>query len=167
LQLLPFTYVRTKPVRVIKSLLGHLLSAKKTIDESVFDNNVREYLFNDTAVLPNDINILYWIYPYDCTIILRDFYMPAKRGDTSNFMACQVLKYFPLAFMITDKEEYHGLPSITMFKDVSIDAEVDLRINLLRVESLDWPERIDSSNLILATDETLNGIIATPKNTIR
>lgn len=167
LQLPPFTYVKTKPVKLIKALLGHLLSAKRTIDNSVFDKKVREYIFDDNAVLPDDIHIFYWIYPFDCTIIQRDFYMPAVRGDISGFISCHVLKYFPLAFLISDKEEYHGLPSITRYKDLSIDDEIELRINLLRVETLDWPEKIDGTNFIGATEETLNGILATPRKASR
>lgn len=167
LQLFPFTYVTTKPVRLIKALLGHLLSAKLTINNSVFDTKVRECLFDDNAVLPDDIHILYWIYPFDCTIIQRDFYMPAVRGDTSSFISCHVLKYFPLAFLISDREDYHGLPSITKYRSLSTDDEIELRINLLRVETLDWPERVDGTNFVAATEETLNGILATPRKASR
>lgn len=167
LQLLPFTYVRTKPVRLIKAILGHILSAKKAVDNSVFDEKIRNYLFDDIAVLPDDIHILYWIYPFDCTIIQRDFYMPAVRGDISSSILCHVLKYFPLAFLISDKEDYHGLPSLTKYKSLSVDNEIDLRINLLRVEPLDWPERIDATNVVGVTEETLNGIVATPKKASR
>ncbi len=75
-----FTYIKTKPIRFIKCLLGHLLAAKTEIDNSKFDGLVRNLIFSDSTAIPSNINILYWIYPYDCTVILRDFTMPAKRG---------------------------------------------------------------------------------------
>ncbi len=90
--------------------------------------------------------------------------MFSKRGDfSSEPIFCSVLKYFPLAFLITDKPNYHNLPSLTKYKSVSIDEEIDLRIDLKRIETLDWPERVDISNIIFATDETKKGIIAKPK----
>lgn len=163
LHLPSFTYIKTKPVRLIKAVLGQILAAKLTIDNSKFDKNVREYLFDDLAVLSNDIHILYWIYPYDCVVIQRDFGMPAVRGDMSDHIFCSILKYFPLAFIICDKSEYQGLPSLTKYRDITIDEEVELRIDLKRVETLDWPERIDGSNMIFASAETINGILAKPR----
>lgn len=159
-----YTYIRTKPNRLIKAVLGHLMAAKGSVDQSGSENKIRKYLLSEIEILPDDINILYWIYPYNCTVIMRDFAMFAKRGDfSSGSIFCNVLKYFPLAFLIIDKSNYHNLPSLTRFKSDNIDEEIDLRIDLKRVETLDWPERVDDGNIIFATAESQNAIIAKPK----
>jgi hypothetical protein len=159
-----YTYIKTKPNKLIKAILGHLMSAKEEIDEFTFDNRIRKYLFSETESLPDDINILYWIYPYNCTIIMRDFMMFSRRGDfSSEPIVCNVLKYFPLAFLITDKPNYHNLPSLTKFKSNNIDDEINLRIDLKRVETLDWPERVDNGNIVFTTAESQKAILAKPR----
>jgi hypothetical protein len=158
-----YTYLRTKPARLIRAILGHLLAAKITIDHSAFDQKVREFLFSATLTVPDDIHILYWIYPYDYTLIMRDFAIPAPRGDFSNFLFGHVLKYFPLAFLISDKAEYEGLPSLSQFKHLSLNDEIELRLDLRRLESFDWPEKVDNQNIVFASNETAKGIIAKRK----
>ncbi len=61
-----YTYIKTKPVRLIKAILGHLMSAKELVDDFAFDTKIRKYLFSETEILSDDINIFYWIYPYNC-----------------------------------------------------------------------------------------------------
>src|SRR5688572_30668017 len=149
LQLPAFTYVKTKPARLIRAILGHLMAAKTTIGETVFDVNVRKFTFSHDEKLPEDIHIHYWIYPYDCTIIARDFAIPAVRGNFSDFLLGHVLKYFPLGFLISDKPEYAGLPALTKFRDLTIDEEAELRVDLKLVNTFDWL-------MIYTTDGKLN-----------
>lgn len=162
LHLPAYTYIKVKSARLIRSIIGHLLAAKLEIDESVFDVEARNFLMNDTASLPPNIHIHYWIYPYETTVIMRDFAIPAKRGDYSSFLFGHVIKYFPLAFLISDKESYQSLPSLSDYRGYALDDEMELRIDLKRVEAYDWPEKIDADNILFASAETAKGIRARP-----
>lgn len=159
----PYTYIKVKPVRLIRSIMGHLMAAKLVIDETVFDKEVREFLMTDTEPLPSGIHIHYWIYPYDATIIMRDFAIPAKRGDYSSFLFGHIMKYFPLAFLVSDKPTYQNLPSLSDFRNYTMDEETEIRIALRRVEPYDWPEKIDADNIVFASAETARGIRAKPR----
>jgi len=156
--------IKTKPKAIIKSILGHLVSAKKEIDNTLLDGKIREYIFNDSAELPDDINIFYWIYPYDCVVIMRDFIMPAKRnGDFRTSGIFQIIKYFPIAYLVTNLKEYEGLPELTKYRNCNINDEVEVPIFLKRIEDYNWPEKVEDSNIVLASLETGNGILAKPK----
>jgi hypothetical protein len=63
--------------------------------------------------IPAEIHIFYWVYPYDCTIIIRDFGMPAVRGNFSDIGFFQTIKSFPVAYLVSDKPRYENLPELT------------------------------------------------------
>jgi hypothetical protein len=158
-----FTYIKTIPARLIRAILGHLMAAKLSIDDAVFDSSVRDFILSDDDPCPENIHIHYWIYSYDCTIIARDFAMAAVRGDMSQSLFGHVLKYFPMAFLISDRPEYCGLPALTRYRNLSINDESEVRIDLRRFEVFDWPERVDDGNILFATAETQKGIFAKPR----
>jgi len=156
-------FIKTKPIRLIKAVLAHLTVAKLNVDKVTFDETVRRIIFDESAEIPDDINIFYWIYPYDTTIIMRDFSVASILGDYSSFSFCHLLKYFPIAFIVSDKKEFRGLNSLTKFKTFDLDEEIELPIDLKQVKEYDWPEKVDDSNIVFMSAETQNGIIAKPK----
>jgi hypothetical protein len=156
--------IKTRPKAIIKSLLGHIVAAKAVIDEVKLDSKIRNFIFDDSAKIDDDIKIFYWIYPYDCVVIMRDFAMPAQRnGSFSSSGFFQIIKYFPIAYIITDLESYEGLPELTKYKNYGINDEIELPIFLKRIEDYDWPERVENTNIVLASAETENGILAKPR----
>lgn len=157
------TYLKTKPIRLIKSILGHLVAAKVNIDDVVLDKQIRNFIFNDEATIPPEINIFYWIYPYDNIIIMRDFATLSKPGDKSSFSFCHLLKYFPVAFMVTTSSEFRNLESLTKYRDLSIDEEVEIKVNLNLIKEWNWPEKVDKNNMIFLSETTQKGIIAKPR----
>ena len=155
--------IETKPKRLFKAILSHILTAKLNIDEVKFDKTIREFVTSEIDPIPKDINIFYWVYPYDTTIILRDFSIVAHPGDFSTFSFCQLLKYFPIAFLVTDSYKFRGLPNLSDYANCEIDTISNIPIDLRNVHSYDWPERVDESNILVMTSETQNGIQAKPR----
>lgn len=153
----------TKPVRLMRGILGHLLAAKAEFDDIVFDQQVRNFIFDMNAKIPAEIHIFYWVYPYDCTIIIRDFGMPAVRGNFSDIGFFQTIKSFPVAYLVSDKPRYENLPELTVYRDLGIDDEVDIPIHLNRVEHDYWPEMVDRGNLLFGGQSAADAITALPK----
>jgi len=89
--------------------------------------------------------------------------MAAVRGDLSQSLFEHVLKCFPLAFLISDKTEYCGLPALTRYRNLSKNEESEVRNDLRHFEVFDWPERVDDGNILFATAETQKGIFAKPR----
>ena len=158
-----YSMIKVKPVRLMKAVLAHLLTAKHNIDEVVTDKNIRETLFLDNISIPDDLHIHYWIYPFDCTVIMRDFVLPAEQGNYSNCALANMIKYFPLAFIVSDKENFRELESLSQYRNLEIDNEVNLKIDLGKMQDLDWPERVDENNIVFMSAESTNGIFAKPR----
>lgn len=158
-----YSIIKVKPVLLMKAVLAHLVTAKHNIDEVVTDKKIRETLFSDTISIPDDLHIHYWIYPFDCTVIMRDFALPAEQGDYSNCALANMIKYFPLAFIVSDKKNFRGLDSLSQYRNLKIDEEIDLKIDLGKMQDLDWPERVDENNIVFMSAESTNGIFAKPK----
>ena len=154
---------KTKPLRLIKGILGHLLAAKAEYDEVLLDTQVREFILDESSTVPDDIYILYWLYPYDCTIILRDFGMPSVRGNFKDFGFFQTMKYFPIAYLVSDKPKYEGLFELTKYRGVGINEEVKIPIDLKRVEHHYWPEMVDNRNILFGGQSATNAVTAVQK----
>jgi len=159
----PIIHHKTNPIRLMKGILGHLVAAKLEPDECLFDSTVRDIIFNENTSIPEQLNIFYWIYPYNHTVIMRDFAMPSIRGNFSNFGFFQIIKYFPIAFLVTDLPNYEGLFELTKFRKFSINDEIDIPIQLNRIEHLYWPEIVDAGNILLGGHAASNSISASPK----
>lgn len=151
-----------KPQRLLKSLLGHLVAAKVDIENTAFDVAARNYVLNETAKLPKDINVFYWIYPYNCSVSIRDFAMFTPRGTFNEPAVFQTLKYYPVAYLLTDKSEYANLNSLSQFRDCELDDEVDIPVNLTRIQDPYWPEAPsdEDNNVFFGGESAMNAIHA-------
>jgi len=153
----------TKPARLIRGILGHLVAAKVERDAMLQDERVREVFFNPSAQFHRAINIHYWIYPYADTIVMRDF-MRGSRNPNSDMAFCSVLKYFPIAYAITDKESFEELSSLSAYRNYGIDDEAEIPIQLDSVKPYYWPEHPqDNTTFILAGRTGSQGIRAVPR----
>ena len=160
----PVITVQVRPQAIIRSILGHFLATKQEIDNTDFDKQVRKFLFNENELLPDDIHVFYFLYPYTTMVLMRDFAMPACRnGDFSKSGFFQLLKYFPIAYIVTDLNEYEGLPELSAYRNLAVYDQVEIPVFLFRIQEMDWPEKVENTNIILGSKETSNGILAWPK----
>lgn len=141
--------ISTKPNLLFRAILGHLLAAKNEVDDFGFDNDVRDLIFDENKLIPESINLFYWIYHYKVTIVIRDFIMPALRGKFSKFGYFNLIKYFPLAYLISDKNQYEGLFSLNNYKDCKPSEDVEIPIKLNFKKSWLWPEEPQPDNFIV------------------
>lgn len=159
--------VKIKPIRLIKSLVGHILASKKQLDNSQYDSIYREFFFSKSNVIPAELNIFYWYFPYGETVVMRDFVMPRVRGKNYEPAFFNLLKFFPFAFLFCDQSNYQNIQSLTSIANgLEIDDEIDFFLNLSDNIPIDWPERVDEGNFILGSRETQNSIITNARRLI-
>jgi len=139
------------------------LAAKLRPDEVKFDEVVRAFIFDESAHFPEDIYIYYWIYPFEGQIILRDFVMPSVRGHFSNQGFFQLMKYFPVAYLITDLSNYEDLPELTKYRNYSSDEEAEVKIYLNKIYAAGWPEKPDPGNFLVFGQGGSDSIYAKPR----
>lgn len=154
---------RIQQNKIIKSIYGHLLAAKVDIENTTIDESLRAYFFDKVKDMKHNLKIFYWIYPYQNIVVVRDIIMPAKRGNFKDHAFFSILKYFPIAYLVTDKNNYEGLQELTKYATANIDDEIDLPINLLNIRSIDWPELVDMNNFIVGGQSINSSVFAKPR----
>jgi hypothetical protein len=155
----------TKPQRLLKALLAHLVAAKVEIEDTTFDRAARGYALDPTAKLPDDITVFYWVYPYDETVVMRDFAMFTPRGTFKQPAVFQLLKSFPVAFLCSTASTYDGLDRLSLFRRCELDEEVEIPVRLLPAREPHWPETpTDRDNsIIFGGSSAMQGFHARPR----
>lgn len=160
LSLSPVLHAEAQPNAVVRSILGHLVAARLSSDPGLFDPQVSELILDDSKRVPPAINVFYWIYPYAQQIVFRDALMPAVRGRYADFQRFGVLKYFPLAFLITTACAYEGLASLTSWRDEPTTFRTQLPIDLRGARDPYWPETPAPDNWLFGGRDLMESIRA-------
>jgi len=139
----------TRPARLLRSLFGHLLAAKSEVENTKEDEAMRHYVQDHQATLPSNLNVFFWVYPYSQVVVIRDVAMLAERGNFRGSLGVfSILKYFPIAYIVTNLQQYEGLPSLSFHCPTDIDTDVRIRIPLRHLKPPDWPEIVDDGNIM-------------------
>ena len=160
LSLLSSYSILTKPNRLIRGILGHILASKNKLEKIPFDDKLREILFDESKPIPEDINVFYWIYPYKLTIIIRDILMPAIRGRYNDFGYFQIFKYYPVAYLVVNKSNYHNLQSLKEYNSAKLDEEAEINIRINESRHWKWPEIVEDGNFVLLGNAGIEAIKA-------
>ena len=133
--------VRCRPTPIIKAVMGHLLASKTSFCNSEIDRITRNYILNDNSVLPSDVHLYYWFYPYDGAIISTDRIVLSGLVDIeqANY---QVLKYYPLAFNLMyggSRMTDSRFIDLTTWNHDILDEEVEVPLYFYKVDPL-FPE---------------------------
>lgn len=156
--------VRARPTAIARAVLGHMLAAKIHIDDVVPDREIREFFFDEDAPIPDSIHLFYWIYPYTSVVLIRDIAMPAARGRFDGSVGVfSILKYFPVAYLVTDLQSYEGLTELTSFRHLKSSEFADIPIPLQKIHDLAWPEMVDDNNIVAGGISLQSSIYATPR----
>ena len=158
-------YYKTKPNLLIRAILAHLLAAKADIDKVTVDEQVRNFIFDEDASIPEEIKIFYWVHPYINTVIIRDIVMLAIRGKFGGKVGFfSILKYFPIAYLVTNLKDYEGLSELTFYRNSKPKDIIDIPINLKDIRGPEWPEIVDAGNMVMGGRSIHSSVSAIPKN---
>ncbi len=84
--------------------------------------------------------------------------MPSRYASLASFGIFSMLKYFPIAFLVTNLKEYEDLPSLSRDCPVDLDAEVQVTFTLNNLKSSDWPD--DGNNIVCGGGITANSSVS-------
>ncbi len=146
----------TRPAALMRGVLGHLIAAKAEKDEVRFDKEAAACVLDLASPIPNDIHIYYWLFPYDHLVVLRDFAIFKIGLPPENYVFCQLLKFFPIAFVVTNGPWDCGLEDLTQHRNVGLGQDVRIPIHLGDVRPSNWPEAPDDETIILGGQSTRN-----------
>ncbi|MEH2214853.1 hypothetical protein [Nostoc sp.] len=149
--------VECYPNAIMHSVLGHLLAAKTQTDEVVIDTLIRPCILDNSLPIPNDVHIFYWVYPYEKISILRDFGMPAVRGNFQVPGFFNMIKFYPIAFLITHQlSSYEGLLSLHKFNQLCPSDKANVQIDLHPIKPSTFPEDCTGVDNFLMLGRTAN-----------
>jgi len=156
--------IECQPNAVMRSILGHLLAAKTEMDEVVIDDLIRPSVIDPSIPIHDDIHILYWVYPYEKTVILRDFCMPAVRGRFQDLGFFNLIKFYPVAFLVTHQlVSYEGLSSLHQFNRLLPSEKKNVQINLRSTRDSRFPEECSDANFLMFGRTARDSVHSVPK----
>jgi hypothetical protein len=129
------------PNAIIRAILGHFLSVKTDSVESVFDNKIRGCVRDKNASVPDDIYIYYNLYPYSNIKIFPEICAGNISKGGEDFVVYHIIKFFPIAFTVTDVPMISQWPNLNRYRDYPIDKKETLAIYLGIQMEEDFPER--------------------------
>jgi hypothetical protein len=143
LTLPPITYVKGKPQKIARSLLGHLCA--QGVDRYLkgpHTEDLRDYFLDSAKPLPSYLDVYYWVYPYRTQLLVRDAVLKDLHHQDPAYI--WIMKFFPLAFLVVwDNPKgyvYQQFPNLGKWRQLGIDDEVDLPVQLSVVPHERWPE---------------------------
>lgn len=163
LHLPPIIHHKTKPNAIIRGIIGHLLSAKIEFDNVRFDKDMPPIVIDEKYPIPDNVHIYYWIYPYSISINIRDVAISQFGGGSQSVTLLNMIKYFPVAYLVTDKKDFEGLEDLAKYKELSIDEEVEIPIRLNDIKHEFWPERKDEMTVLFGGNSLMNSTYSTQK----
>jgi len=135
--------VRLQPNLVCRAVIGHMLAIDPgRIAAGTMEEPMKTYFLDSHAVFPSDIHFFLWLYPSQRRVQVRG----AGRTSISrgvNPFVFSLLKFFPLAFMVTQyegPEVASGTVSLQGMRRLGLTSDLDIVFPLRSIRSLGWPE---------------------------
>lgn len=163
LDLPPIVHIETKPQKLIRAVLGHLLAAKVELDDVILDKKMREIVLDENMPIPEDIRVFYWIYPYKDIVVIRDIVLQDLCRTAKGPIFVNLLKYFPIAYLVSDSELYEEIDELTAYRDLGPDETAEIPIRLDEIKHPDWPEAGNEFTLIAGGRSFVSSIHARPR----
>lgn len=140
--------INCRPNAIIRAVIGHLIAAKFHVEYSEFDEVGRELLFDYSKPIPDNLNVFYWAYPFKNIGAFRDVIMLSERGNFNSTSVFQILKCYPVSFLVTDVKEYSDLFPLWGFNSMKPTKTAIIPLNLFAHHPPDWPESVDEDNIL-------------------
>jgi hypothetical protein len=162
-------FVETKPNRLCRSVVGHLLAAQLDGHRiGTTTNSLTDYFLQTTTNLPSNIEIYYWLYPYSDQVIVQGAGWIRDLG--SSFAVISLLKFFPFAFLIvSDKPSswHFKFPSLNTYLSSDIEQVMSMPIDLVNIPAQRWPEMPGSRDALLHSDSAIRTKLQTQNILLR
>ena len=145
-----------KPQKIARAIIGHILAANSVgkdglldevrngIHKSPFSDALRYYFLNETASLPDNIDIYFWVYPSRRQVVIKNgmIVKGILRGNNKGFLG-HIIKFLPLGFWILIDKPNNipiRLSNLVPNKNMDINESYQMSVKLTGLPSLYFPE---------------------------
>ena len=147
----------TKPNRVARSIVGHLLAhglGQHRTGAAI--GKLTDYVLDESAPFPNELEFYYWLYPYNDQVIIKGAGL--SLDFTQNFASFLLLKFYPICFLIlADRPNHWTIPYCRLDEILTphIDDEGSMRLDFAALVPRRWPEApVETGIVMLGEDAT-------------
>lgn len=154
-----------KPHFIAKSIIGHLLAAnsidlvKNGDKHAPHIEKLANYVLDKNALLPDDIDIYFWLYPYNDIRVMKSLGIGSLNWQGT--FICNVIKFLPFAFLITD-----DLPSGINLGQQKLITDKNIQTNTLALFSVNYSTFPQQSFPEYPTDDADHFVLAHDESTI-
>ena len=143
-------YPFIRPQRIARAVVGHVLAGlaveetNQGLLSSPISDSLRSYFLDDTAGLPDDLEIYYWVYPSRRQVLIKNVGKSLTNSAGKREVAFgHVFKFLPLSFWLVfngSNQESDLVKPLIRDKTMALDGVEQVEIDLHRVPPLDFPE---------------------------
>jgi hypothetical protein len=137
----------------MRSVLGHLAAqGVERYGKGPYTEPIRDYLLDSARPLPSPFRMYYWLYAYRSTVLIRDAARIERLGSGKGGVAFWLMKFYPLAFMVTLSEppqRLYRMDDLDRFAHVPFAERLTVRLSLRALVPAPWPEHPDGTAVVL------------------
>lgn len=144
--------IKARPHYLARAVVGHLAALR--IDgylKGPHTEELRDWLLDLSAPLPNFLRIHYWLHPFPLTVLTRDSVL--HRLSARSPLYFWLMKFFPIAFLVTwDAESSYSFPelrSLDRFRSCAPEDVQGIPVDLKSSYFEHWPETPDDESFTL------------------
>ena len=146
--------IKTWLNKVIRSVMGHLIAHGIDMHrKGDYFELLTDYFLNPSAPWPTGLKLYCWPYPSNDQVVIRIACYASVRTGVPNSIFT-LIKFFPIAFLITSDEPPESSFSYTRIDSLlsaNIDDEILVTLPIANIPRIRWPEAPDKFGMILHT----------------
>ena len=152
--------IETKPNRLVRSIVGHLLALGvgehrngKAIER------LTDYFLDETIAFPEEVKLYYWLYPYNDQVTIKN--SAGISLDMNSFAVIMLLKFFPISFLLViDEPPTWHIPVRRLNSMLSTDIDVDatILVDFIGLPPRRWPEAPSKTGIVMHGDGATGAI---------
>ena len=152
--------IQTKPNRLVRSVVGHLLAqGVNQFRAGTSTERLTDYFLDEKLTFPEELKLYYWPYPYNDQVIIKGAGLSPYFWDS--FAVFWLLKFFPICFFIVhDQPAEWRVPFQRLDTTLTnnIDDELPILVDFTKLPPQRWPEAPSPTGMVLHGDGSTGAI---------
>jgi hypothetical protein len=152
--------IQTKPNRLVRSVVGHLLAhGVGEHKNGLMIERLTDYFLDEGLAFPQELKLYYWVYPFNDQVIVKGASVSLHYWNS--FAVIMLLKFFPLSFFfVLDEPSEWRLPFRRLDTMLSnrIDDESIVSVDFTGLPPQRWPEAPGTTGMVLHGEGAIGAI---------
>lgn len=140
-----------RPNILFRAVIAHLASSNDRGPPTYFDKLVKSIFRGELSVQDSGLNLFYWRFGGESLSVARD--VSVKLFSEPHPHIFQLIKFRPLAFLVTESPTFQGLARLPLAQRDSVALSIPIDLNRLD-RSTHWPAHPGNDGMVLASSRS-------------